>query len=389
MNNKDIKNELEAWAKETVKAYNQFCLSYYTQSPLNLIEKDNIELLVLGINPGSESVPFDDWSWRNQKCPNGLSYDVFLLGNPPFQEMIDGKIKAWSYWNKLCNILNEAGLKDKVNDQRSFVLTNIYYGSTKKAKEIKGFNELKDHAFKLIDILKPKRIICLGQKVMDVVLEEYVDKNERDCFVEDLPIRYKLIPVRNEENHYMKVFGFHHPAYPYTRQEKQLVSKFLEYYDNNEFDPKNPLPTEELKDSAVKYRIRKAKKLNPDVINLEQQINTQGARQYVWKGSTIVYEFYTDKNPKTNEFKESNNMIVIDLVLLGNNKYEINIFTRNNNCEQTKEIATGIFGSYNPNTNDPSRHLYAEIQTEDQKVIVDKMNELLSKVRSYRDEHFQ
>ena len=137
----NIKNELEAWAKETVKAYNQFCLSYYTQSPLNLIEKDNIELLVLGINPGSESVPFNDWSWRNQKCPNGLSYDVFLLGNPPYQEMRDGKIKAWSYWNKLCNILNEAGLKDKLNDPRSFVLTNIYYGSTKKAKEIKGFNE--------------------------------------------------------------------------------------------------------------------------------------------------------------------------------------------------------------------------------------------------------
>lgn len=255
----NIKNELEAWAKETVKAYNQFCLSYYTQSPLNLIEKDNIELLVLGINPGSESVPFNDWSWRNQKCPNGLSYDVFLLGNPPYQEMRDGKIKAWSYWNKLCNILNEAGLKDKLNDPRSFVLTNIYYGSTKKAKEIKGFNELKDHAFKLIDILKPKRIICLGQKVMDAVLEEYVDKNERDCFVEDLPIRYKLIPVRNEENHYMKVFGFHHPAYPYTRQEKELVGKFLGYYgkDISNMPESKVLPTnDELQRLANAYRDR-------------------------------------------------------------------------------------------------------------------------------------
>ena len=392
----NIEKELFEWAKETVNDYNKTKACFYTQSPLDQIKNDEIELLVLGINPGSSKESFEEILkknqesvWRSILTEEGMTPEAFLKGNPSYISMIKGESKEWSYWKKLCDLLHIAGMSNLIEnlatDHSSFVLTNIFHGSTKEESEISvdDFKKYKDHTFKLIELLKPKRIICLGQRVMDVVLEKYYkDKIDKNCYVLDLPIRYKEI-------NNVKVFGFHHPASRYTTEEKDLVGKFLKYYDNNDFDPKNPLPTEELKDSAEKYRIRKAKKLNPEVINLEQQINTQGARQSVWKDSTIVYEFYTDKNPKTNEFKESNNMIVIDLVLLGNNEYEINVFTRKNNCEQTKEIATGIFGSYNPNTKDPSRHLYAKIQTEDQKEIVDKMNELLPKVRSYRDEHYQ
>lgn len=378
----EIKTELYEWAKETVKDYNKTGMIYYTQSPLDQIKEDNIELLVLGINPGSVSKPFEDCMndefWKGKITQEGMTVDTFLQGNPAYPN----RDKTWPFWRNFKALLKKADLIHLINDDDSFVYSNIYCGSTKNAYGL-PVEKFSMHCKKLIDILKPKRIICFGLVVMDELLKLYDE--DRDCNVADLPIRYKKF------NNNMKVYGFHHPASRYTTEEKELVGKFLEYYDKNDLpkvDHKNPLPSKELIDLAEKYRKHKAKKNTPEVINLKAQINTQGARQFVWKGSTIVYEFYTDKDPITNEFKKSNNMIVIDLVLLGNNNYEIYVFTRNNSCERTKEIATDIFGSYKPN-NDPSRHLYSKDQAKDLKEIVDKMNKLLTIVRSYRDEHFQ
>ena len=103
----NIQKELIDWAKEVVEDYNQAGLSYYTQSPLIDVKEDYIDLLVLGINPGSCSVPLKEWKFRGKQCTEGIPYDVFLMGNPSYQRMREKKEK-WSYWDKLCKLLEIA-----------------------------------------------------------------------------------------------------------------------------------------------------------------------------------------------------------------------------------------------------------------------------------------
>ena len=70
----NIQNEIIEWAKKTVKAYNETGMSYYTQSPLVEIKEDHIDLLVLGINPGSWSIPFEEWEHGGKLRPEGLGH---------------------------------------------------------------------------------------------------------------------------------------------------------------------------------------------------------------------------------------------------------------------------------------------------------------------------
>ena len=130
----NIQKELIDWAKEVVEDYNQVGLSYYTQSPLIDVKEDYIDLLVLGINPGSCSVPLKEWKFRDRQCTEGITYDVFLMGNPSYQRMREKKEK-WSYWDKLCKLLEIAGMQSYV-DRKAFVLTNIFFCSTKKESGI-------------------------------------------------------------------------------------------------------------------------------------------------------------------------------------------------------------------------------------------------------------
>ena len=239
----NIEKQIKDWAKEAVKAYNDTGMSYYTQSPLTGIKEDRIDLLVLGINPGSWSVPFKEWTYRGKLRPEGLTYDDFLMGNPSYQKMRDGK-ERWSYWDKLYRLLEIAEMQSFVNNN-DFVLTNIFFGSTKK----ESYSNLKIYTFQLIDILKPRCIICLGQKVMDMVLINYLKKNDKSCQIPGLPVRYSII---ND----MKVFGFHHPAYYYSTEEKQLVGHFLKYYKEDGINEANPLP-EMLQPYAEAYINRK------------------------------------------------------------------------------------------------------------------------------------
>ena len=250
----NIEKQITDWAVKATEAYNETGMSYYTQSPLTEIKEDHINLLVLGINPGSWSVPFIEWTYRDKLRPEGLKYDDFLMGNPSYQKMREGKEK-WSYWDKLYRLLEIAEMQSFVNNN-DFVLTNIFFGSTKKAPNIskKDYNNLKIYTFQLIDILKPKYIICLGQKVMDMVLINYLKKNDKSCQIPGLPIRYSLI-------NNMKVFGFHHPAYYYSNEEKQLVGLFLKYYKEDGINEANPLP-KMLQPYAEAYINRKIKSSN-------------------------------------------------------------------------------------------------------------------------------
>ncbi len=250
-----IEKKIEDWAYKTVNAYNQIGLSFYTQSPLNIIKEDQIELLVLGINPGSCSKPFKEWMnddlWKGKITQDGMTVSTFLQGNPAYPN----RDKEWAFWKKLRSLLEIAGMANAIDNETSYVYTNVYLGSTKKECGIAmaDYNKLKAYTFMLIDILKPKNIICLGQKPMDSLLLHYLNIIDKRCRVGELPIRYKII-------NNMKVYGFHHPSYYYTNEEKQLVGHFLGFYSEHEKSEANPLPAE-LEKYATEYinRIRKKK----------------------------------------------------------------------------------------------------------------------------------
>lgn len=233
------------WAQDTVADYNENGYAYYTQSPLNTIKKAPIKLLVLGINPGSEKVLAKE-KMTPQKLMEGNLYFVSMIQN----KKKDPNYKGWHFWERLNNLLDIAGLKYLLNDYSEYVYTNIYLCSSKVQKEISDNAKLKKHTFKLIDILQPECIICLGQKVMDSVLEQNGFKNDKTCQVPGLPIRYKLING-------VKVFGFHHPAYYYSDAEKKLVGGFLgHYYKNTGITAVDPLPEglELLKNNYLDYK---------------------------------------------------------------------------------------------------------------------------------------
>lgn len=216
---------------------------------------------MLGINPGSHDVKIEDWKvapvWKDILGEEGMTPKKLMGGNPSFVSMIEKKkagekYDKWNFWEKLCQLLDIAGQKKLVDNFSDYVYTNIYLGSTKGEKDIpkKKYNELKEHAFKLIEILQPECVICLGQKVMDSVLEHYEFKNDKTCQVSGLPIRYKLIKD-------MQVFGFHHPAYYYSDAEKKLVGRFLgNYYGNKKYNTVDPLPEELelLKNNYLDYK---------------------------------------------------------------------------------------------------------------------------------------
>lgn len=250
------------WAQDTVADYNENTgYSYYTQSPLNQIKNIPIKLLVLGINPGSHDVKIEDWKvapvWKDILGEEGMTSKILMGGNPSFVSMIEKKkagekYKMWNFWEKLCQLLDIAGQKKLVDNFSDYVYTNIYLGSTKGEKDIPKdkYKKLKEHAFELINILQPECIICLGQKVMDSVLEHYELKNDKTCQVPGLPIRYKLING-------MQVFGFHHPAYYYSDAEKKLVGGFLgHYYKNTGITAVDPLPVglELIKNNYLDYK---------------------------------------------------------------------------------------------------------------------------------------
>jgi len=274
------------WAQDTVADYNENTgYSFYTQSPLNQIKNIPIKLLVLGINPGSHDVKIEDWKvapvWKDILGEEGMTSKKLMGGNPSFVSMIEKKkagekYDKWNFWEKLCQLLDIAGQKKLVEKFSDYVYTNIYLGSTKGEKDIPKdkYKKLKEHAFELINILQPECIICLGQKVMDSVLEHYELKNDKTCQVPGLPIRYKYI--NNELIKGMQVFGFHHPAYYYSDAEKKLVGRFFgSYYGNKEFTAVDPLSEELelLKNNFLDYKANHIHGQSKGVFNYNELID--------------------------------------------------------------------------------------------------------------------
>ena len=170
----NIQEELKEWAEKTVEIYkNQSTdLGFYTQTPLSIFLKDNIQkpdLLILGINPGSGG---------------GIRRNTgteLLKGNPCFEgmdnkgiinNMSEGKDnnknrKGWALWHRLNNMLKFSNNDDNRNilrDLNRFVLSNMIFFGTEKESQIPNVKreECAKQTMKLISILHPKVVILLG-----------------------------------------------------------------------------------------------------------------------------------------------------------------------------------------------------------------------------------
>lgn len=143
---------------------------------------------------------------------------------------------------------------------------------------------------------------------------------------------------------------------------------------------------DEQKESLVSSLSGKDADLSVRARLLQVMIDPAGAKQWIWNKTTLVHEFYTDTSIKTGNYIKSKNLIAVDLTPVNNECYEVTVFTRQNNEEQSRKIAETIWGSFNPKG---TRHLYQRISfgTTNEE-ISSIMSQLLQNIREYRDKNF-
>lgn len=121
-------------------------------------------------------------------------------------------------------------------------------------------------------------------------------------------------------------------------------------------------------------------KLIKRAVELQKKINSNGAKQRIWKDTTLVYEFYTDKN------KNTGNYIVVDMIPK-NDSYEVTVYKRNANEQQNKELAESLFGTFR--STDENRHLFDSIAlSKSNDEISMEISKLLSDIKAYRDKKY-
>lgn len=144
------------------------------------------------------------------------------------------------------------------------------------------------------------------------------------------------------------------------------------------------------KESVIKSLSNKDLNLNERALLLQAKIDANGSKQWIWDGTTLVHEFYTDISEKTGNYIKSRNLIAIDMQPV-HDYYEVTVFTRQNSEEQSKKMAEEIWGEFKPwKTTDKSRHLYMQIplsKSDDE--IASIMTKLLSDIRSYRNKTYK
>ena len=233
MNNEqyNIQAKLEKWAKETVEVYKKQSteIGFYTQTPLSIFLKDNIQkpdLLILGINPGSGG---------------GIRRNTgteLLKGNPCFEGMDSDRIiknmseekdnnknrKGWALWHRVNNMLKFSNNEDHKKILRNldrFVLSNMIFFGTEKENQIPNIKreECAKQTIELISILQPKVVLLLGSQSRK--LFDRVSENKLEVLVPN-----SMYHCMSGKSH---VLAIKHTAYYYSSIEMELIGKTIGY----------------------------------------------------------------------------------------------------------------------------------------------------------------
>jgi len=141
----------------------------------------------------------------------------------------------------------------------------------------------------------------------------------------------------------------------------------------------------EQKEAVITSLNGKEDSLNNRALILKNMITPIGSKQWIWRGTTLVHEFYTDISNQSGKYISSKNQIAVDLTPFGND-YLVTVFTRQYNEDDSKRIAETIWGKFTPYN---KRHLYQRIPlSTSNEEIVSIMSQLLSDIKDYRDKNF-
>ncbi|MDY5858570.1 MAG: hypothetical protein SPK09_05015 [Porphyromonas sp.] len=211
-----IQSKLEEWAEKAYSFYypkaKELDMDFYTQSDLTLIsEKEPVRLMVIGINPGLGG--------RFQANRFAQSRDI-LHGN-----VCDGKhviIKEMQILKKLRSILEYSANGKLIDDERTFVFTNATFFSTHKENGLNGRvkeaqNDSIEYTKKLIEIIQPKHIICLGgENCINLLV-----RHTQPLLSNTAKLEYGVIGN-------IPVYGINHTSGCYwSTEEMELVGKAL------------------------------------------------------------------------------------------------------------------------------------------------------------------
>ena len=162
--------ELQQWAAEVIEKITPIAeeinLAYY---PLQSEAKMNPELLIIGLNPGSEASYKNQQENPNWEFKDGkMTVERLLKGNPCYSEK--------DTWSVIEGIENTDFIKKAIKND-SYCFMNYIFFSTKDEstlKSLKGFKNIEEICValtkKFIEIVNPKQIIVLGVTASDELL---------------------------------------------------------------------------------------------------------------------------------------------------------------------------------------------------------------------------
>lgn len=224
---KTIQEQLRQWANRTADAYHQLAtdpnhpecdLAFYTQSDLTKIDSPP-ELLILAINPGLGGSYSDQINNPNWHLPGRMTGERLLQGNPFFDQH-----KSWHLWKVLQNIFSRGNIACLLDDERKYVWTNLTFFNTPEANKIpSNAQDLISQTRMLINVLKPRRILCLGVNVTNYLTLHNTAKT--------------LIPPKELVSGIydgIPIFGIPHTSKRYSNEEMNMIGSCLGYLFNAE-----------------------------------------------------------------------------------------------------------------------------------------------------------
>ena len=215
--------ELQQWASEVIEKITPIAeeinLAYY---PLQSEAKMNPELLIIGLNPGSqgeykEQKTKDKWEFKDGK----MSTERLLKGNPTYAEK-----DTWPIFKGMKNI---AFIRESIESNNYCFINYIFFGT----KGIKDFTSISNHreieeiciefTKKFIEIIKPKHIIVLGLEGI-----ESISKIEKTL----LKGKSKRLLVQGGDLFGKQILGISHPSYAVSAAEYEAIdTNIKEFYE--------------------------------------------------------------------------------------------------------------------------------------------------------------
>lgn len=215
----NIQEKLRLWAEEAYEFYSKEArildLDFYTQSDLAQLTDDKpVELMVIGINPGYGGHYQKDRFAKPEDLLHG-NCDFKKEGNPHLN------IFEWRIVRRLRSILDYGKIGNLRNDESRFVLTNATFFSTHKETGLNGKvkevqNTSIEYTKRLIDIIRPKHIICLGGKnCMNLLLDSTT------------PLLGDVVKLDYGVINSIPTYGIEHTSSFWSTEQMELVGKAL------------------------------------------------------------------------------------------------------------------------------------------------------------------